>query len=341
MKVSIDLAELAAQIGARLEGATIPLVIEGIATLAQAQETEISFFTHRAYRAELTKTRAAAVILAPENQNYCKVPVLLMANPYLGYARAATLLNPLTPPPPGIHPTAWVSPDAIIDSTAFVGAQAVIEAGVVLGAGVKIGPSCVLEADVQVGAESRLVAHVTLCRGTQLGQRVIIHPGAVIGADGFGLANDQGVWVKIPQLGGVLIGDDVEIGANTTIDKGALENTIIGTGVKIDNQVQIAHNVQIGDHTAIAGCVGIAGSTKIGRYCMIAGGVGIVGHIEITDHVQLTGGSIVLQSISQAGVYSSGTPLQLNQSWHRNYHRFKSLDDIAQRLKQLEQKIES
>jgi len=341
MKVSIDLIELAARIGAQLAGATTPILIEGIATLTQARDSDISFFTHRAYRAELIKTKAAAVILAPENQRYCKVPVLMTDNPYLGYARAAIMLNPPEIKPAGIHPTAWVSPKAIVDATVLIGAQTVVEAGAILETGVEIGPSCVIESNVKVGAGSRLVAHVTLCSGTQLGQRILIHPGAVIGADGFGLANDHGTWVKIPQLGGVIIGDDVEIGANTTIDKGALENTVIGTGVKIDNQVQIAHNVRIGDHTAIAGCVGIAGSTHIGRYCMIAGGVGIVGHIEIADHVQLTGGSIVLQSISQAGIYSSGTPLQLNQAWHRNYHRFKSLDEIAQRLKRLERKTET
>ena len=172
-----------------------------------------------------------------------------------------------------------------------------------------------------------------------MGQRVLIHPGAVIGSDGFGLANDNGKWVKIPQLGGVIIADDVEIGANTTIDKGSLEDTVIGQGVKLDNQIQIGHNVHIGAYTAIAGCVGIAGSTRIGRHCMIAGGVGIVGHIELVDNVQVTGGSVVLQSITEPGIYSSGSPLELNRRWRRNYHRLKKLDEMARHLQHLEQII--
>jgi UDP-3-O-[3-hydroxymyristoyl] glucosamine N-acyltransferase len=194
-----------------------------------------------------------------------------------------------------------------------------------------------LQRNSKLGNDCHLTSRVTLAADTQLGLRVIIQPGAVLGSDGFGLANDDGKWVKIPQLGRVVVGDDVEIGANTTIDRGALEDTVLGTGVKLDNQIQIAHNVQIGDHTAIAGCVGIAGSTRIGRHCMIAGGVGIVGHIEIVDNVYVTGGSIVLKSITQAGVYSSGTPLQTNHAWHRNYHRFKQLDELAKRLYALEQ----
>jgi len=232
-----------------------------------------------------------------------------------------------------------VSTDAIFDeSTVSIGPQAVIEAGAILGCDVVIGPSCVIGQGVKIGNNSQLIANVTLCAGTQLGQRIIIHPGAVIGSDGFGNANDAGKWVKVPQLGGVIIHDAVEIGANTTIDKGALEDTVIGVGVKLDNQIQIGHNVQIGEHTAIAGCVGIAGSTCIGRYCMIGGGVGIAGHLELVDHVHVTGGSIVLQSIREPGVYSSGTPLELNQRWHRNYHRFKHLDEMARRLQTIEKK---
>lgn len=338
MTVSVSLAQLAKQIGATLEGtATEDLPILGITTLVRAGKQEVSFFTNSLHREELVKTQAAAVILANKDQQFCKVPMLVMDNPYLGYARAATLLNPPNPPPAGIHPTAWVSEDAFLDTTVSIGPQAVIEAGAKIGRQVVIGPGCVVGSEVEIGDDCQLMANVTLCTGVRIGQRVIVHPGAVIGSDGFGNANDAGKWVKIPQLGGVLIGDDVEIGANTTIDKGALEDTVIGKGVRLDNQIQIAHNVQIGEHTAIAGCVGIAGSVRIGRYCMIGGGVGISGHIELVDRVLVTGGSIVLQSIREPGIYSSGTPLEPNRRWRRNYHRFKHLDEMARRLQTLEQ----
>ncbi|ALG68809.1 UDP-3-O-(3-hydroxymyristoyl)glucosamine N-acyltransferase [Beggiatoa leptomitoformis] len=339
MSVSISLAELATTIGAELHGAESSTVVSGINSLVRATSQEVSFFSNRRYRAELLKTQAAAVIITAKDHTDCPVPVLLMNNPYLGYALAATLFNPPPVKPVGIHPTAWVSPQATLGKNGYIGAHAVIEANAILGDNVFIGAHCVVGEGVHVGADTQLIAQVTLCTGTQLGKRVVIQPGAVIGADGFGLANHQGEWIKVPQLGGVVVGDDVEIGANTTIDKGALEDTIIERGVKLDNQIQIAHNVHIGEHTAIAGCVGIAGSTRIGRYCMIAGGVGIVGHIEIVDHVHVTGGSIILQSILAPGVYSSGTPLELNHQWHRNYHRFKQLDEMAKRLTSLEKTL--
>lgn len=339
MKVNISLSELATQIEAQLTGAEEEIWVNGVSTLKHADKKAVSFFVNAAYREELANTQAAAVILAPKDQVYCQVPSLVMANPYLGYARATALFNPPVRKKPGIHPTAWVSTESQIDVSASIGAQAVVEAGCQIGADVQIGAGCVIAEGVQIGKDSQLVANVTVCQGTRIGQRVLIHPGAVIGADGFGFANDNGQWFKIPQLGSVLIEDDVEIGANTTIDRGALEDTYIATGVKIDNQVQIAHNVHIGAYTAIAGCVGIAGSTHIGQYCMIAGGVGIVGHIKIVDNVHITGGSMVLQSILTAGVFSSGTPLESNRRWHRNYHRFKQLDELAKRLQQLEQKI--
>ncbi|MEK8018675.1 MAG: UDP-3-O-(3-hydroxymyristoyl)glucosamine N-acyltransferase [Candidatus Parabeggiatoa sp.] len=339
MTITISLADLATQIGAKLEGASkTDLPIIGVASLKQAGKQEISFFSNRLFKKELLETQAAAVIIANKNRQLCQdVPKLVMDNPYLGYARAAALFNPPVRQPPGIHPTAWVSPEALLDATVSVAPQAVIEADVKVGTEVEIGPGCVIQRGVEIGNQCRLLANVTLCTGTKLGQRVIIHPGAVIGADGFGNANDNGKWVKIPQLGGVSIGNDVEIGANTTIDKGTLDDTVIGNGVRLDNQIQIGHNVQVGEHTAMAGCVGIAGSTCIGSYCLIGGGVGIAGHLEIVDHVQITGGSLVMQSIREPGVYSSGTPLELNQRWHRNYHRLKSLDDMARRLKKLEQ----
>ncbi len=328
--VSISLAQLAIQIGAQLNDTNASEVnISGIASLRQATAHEVSFFSNRLYRDDLTQTQAAAVIVSQKDLSYSPVPALVMDNPYLGYAHAARLLNPIPKSYVGVHPTAWVSPDAHVAETASIGAQAVIEAGTHIHEHVEVGAGCVIGRDVRLGAHSHLAANVTLYAQTQIGQRCVIHSGAVIGADGFGLANNKGQWVKVPQLGKVSIGDDVEIGANTTIDRGALEDTIISNGVKLDNQIQIAHNVFIGEHTAIAGCVGIAGSTHIGRCCMIAGGVGIVGHIEIADNVQVTGGSIVLQSITESGIYSSGTPLELSQRWRRNFHQFKHLNDIA------------
>ncbi|EIJ44088.1 UDP-3-O-(3-hydroxymyristoyl) glucosamine N-acyltransferase [Beggiatoa alba B18LD] len=339
MSVSVSLAELAATLGAELQGADPSTVVSGINSLTRATAQEVSFFSNRRYRADLLKTQAAAVILNAKDHVDCPVPVLLMENPYLGYALAAAYFNPPLPKPIGIHPSAWVSPEATLGHGVYIGAQAVVEARAVIEDNAVIGAMSVIGVGVHIGEGSQLIAQVTLCTGTKIGKRVVIQPGAVIGADGFGLANHQGQWIKVPQLGGVIIGDDVEIGANTTIDKGALEDTIIERGVKLDNQIQIAHNVHIGEHTAIAGCVGIAGSTRIGRYCMIAGGVGIVGHIELVDHVHVTGGSIILQSILSPGVYSSGTPLELNHQWHRNYHRFKQLDDMAKRLTSLEKTL--
>ncbi|MDD2815827.1 MAG: UDP-3-O-(3-hydroxymyristoyl)glucosamine N-acyltransferase [Thiotrichaceae bacterium] len=339
MSMTLSLAALATQLGAQLHEGDPEHCVRGVTTLKRATAHEISFFSNRLYREELAQTQAAAVIIATKDLRYCAVPKLVMNNPYLGYALAARLFNPPKPHIPEIHPTAWVSPHAQLHPSVAIGAQAVIEAGAVLAEGVSIGAGCVLNENISIGAHSQLMPNVTLYSNTHIGERCLIHSGAVLGADGFGLANDRGQWLKVPQLGGVVLGDDVEVGANTTIDRGALEDTIIGNGVKLDNQIQIAHNVQIGDHTAIAGCVGIAGSTRIGKHCMIAGGVGIVGHIELADNVNVTGGSVILQSITEPGVYSSGTPLQTNQQWHRNYHRFKQLDELAKRLQQLEQPL--
>jgi len=335
----MNLALLAEKIGARLEGALVDLPIQGVSTLTRAGPQEISFYSNGTYREELAKTQAAAVIIAPKNRHLCKVPVLLIDNPYLGYARAANLFNPPAPVVPGIHATAWIAPTANIAPSAYIGANVVIEAQAVIGDYSFIGPGCILETGVKVGAYCQLKAQVTLCTLTRLGNRVIVHPGAVIGSDGFGLANDQGIWVKVPHLGGVILGDDVEIGANTTIDKGSLGDTVLENGVKLDNQIQIAHNVHIGEHTAIAGCVGIAGSTRVGKHCIIGGGVAIAGHLELVDHVHITGGSMILQSIDSPGVYSSGTPLQTNRAWHRNYHRFKQLDELFKRIQQLEEQV--
>jgi len=332
---NITLAALAAHIGAQWDSVD-EHIVNGIRGLHEANASHISFYTNRAYRKALKQTQAAAVILSSRDQADCPVPTLIMDNPYLGYAKAAALFQESQPFQAFIHPSAIIDPSAKISPNARIDANVVIDKNTQIDDFIHISAGCVIGKNVQIGEKTLIYPRVTLYDGVTIGKNVIIHAGAVIGADGFGLAHSSEGWVKIPQLGSVDIGDNVEIGANTTIDRGALGNTVIGNGVKLDNQIQIAHNVHVGDHTAIAGCVGIAGSTKIGKRCLIGGGVGISGHLEIVDDVHLTGGTNVLQSIDKAGVYSSGVPLQNNKDWHKNYLRFKDLDDMARRLRRLE-----
>lgn len=332
---NLTLAALAAHIGAQLDSSD-DKIINGIKGLHDASPSHISFYTNRAYRKALKQTQAAAVILSPKDQNDCPVPALVMDNPYLGYAKAAALFQEVQPFQALIHPSAIIDPSAKISPNVRIDANVVIDENTQLDDFVHIFAGCVIGKNVQIGEKTLIYPRVTLYDGVTIGKNVIIHAGAVIGADGFGLAHSPEGWIKIPQLGSVEIGDDVEIGANTTIDRGALGNTVIGKGAKLDNQIQIAHNVHIGEQTAIAGCVGIAGSTKIGKRCLIGGGVGISGHLDIADDVHLTGGTTVLQSIDKAGVYSSGTPVQFNHDWHKNYLRFKDLDDMMRRLRRLE-----
>ncbi len=333
--MTLSLGELAERIGAELRGDPQRRV-ERLSSLSQAGPGAISFLANARYVRYLSETRPSAVILSQRFFDACPVDVLLMDNPYLGYARAAAVLNPQPAAPRGLHASAWVSEDAQVHESAWVGPQAVVEAGALVAANVYVGAGCLVGPRVAVGEDCRLVANVTLCHGVRLGRRVTVHPGAVIGADGFGLAQDQGRWVKIPQLGAVDIGDDVEIGANTTVDRGALEDTVIERGVKIDNLVQVGHNCRIGEDTAVAGATGIAGSVSIGKRCRIGGGVGINGHIELTDDVHITGRSVVAQSIAEPGVYSSGVPLQDTRAWRRNYLTFRRLEELARRLRVLE-----
>lgn len=335
-----SLGELARATGAELRGDPASRV-SGLAGLEEAGPDQVSFLGDRHYRRHLAGTRAAAVILAEADAASCPVAALVAEDPYLGYARAAQLLYPVSPPTPGRHPSAAVSERAQVDESAWVGPQAVVEAGARIGPECLVGPGCVVGRDVHIGAATRLVANVTICEGVRIGRRVLVHPGAVLGSDGFGLANDHGVWVKIPQLGGLRVGDDVEIGANTSIDRGALRHTVIEDGVKLDNQIQVAHNVRIGEHTAVAGCVGIAGSAEIGRRCTLAGQVGVVGHLKIADDVHVTARSVVYQSVIEPGVYSSGVPLQKNRAWLRNFPRFRQLDEMARRIKALEARLRS
>lgn len=336
--LSFSLADLAERLEATLVGDGEQCV-SGLATLSDAGPGDISFLANRAYLKYLLDTRAAAVILPPAHAADCPATTarLELDNPYLAYAELSRLFDPFaTPGASGIHATAFVADDATIGSDVEVGPHAVIEAGVRLSDNVVVGSGSVVGADSTIGAGSRLHANVTVCHAVVIGERAILHGGCVIGGDGFGFAHDGAQWHKIAQLGGVVLGDDVEVGSCSSIDRGALDDTIIGNGVKIDSQVQIAHNVHIGDHTALAGCVGIAGSTKVGRHCMLGGGVGLSGHLTLCDGVQVTGMSLVTNSITEPGVYSSGTGAMRNGLWRKNAVRFKQLDDIAKRVIRLE-----
>ncbi|WP_434135808.1 UDP-3-O-(3-hydroxymyristoyl)glucosamine N-acyltransferase [Pseudomonas luteola] len=332
------LRQLAERLGAELRG-NPELLISGLATLQDAQPEQLSFLANAQYKKYLADTKAGAVILHPTEVEGFSGNCLVIANPYLAYAQLSHLFDRKSLPKAGIHPSALVAEDAFVDPTASVGAYAVIESGVSISAGVVIGAHCFVGARSQIGENGWLAPRVTLYHDVRVGKRVVIQSGAVIGGEGFGFANHQGQWEKIAQLGGVSIGDDVEIGANTTIDRGALADTIISNGVKLDNQIMIAHNVQIGEHTAMAACVGISGSTKIGRHCMIAGGVGMVGHIEVCDNVFVTGMTMVTRSITEPGAYSSGTAMQPAAEWRKSAARIRHLDDMARRLQLLEKTV--
>lgn len=337
--MSYTLAVLAQRIGATVQGDS-SVIITGIAPLQSAKLNQISFLDNSAYKKYLAETKASAVILSPQYAHMSPVATLIVDNPYLAYAKIAHLFAVSSSTSTGIHPTAVVDASAKIASSASIGPYCVIGPRVSIAEQTVIEAHCYIGEDTVIGTNCYIAPRVSIYKNTQVGNKVIIHSGAVIAADGFGYANEQGQWLKIPQLGGVEIKDEVEIGANTCIDRGALNNTIIGKGVKLDNLVQIAHNVVIGDYTAIAGCVGIAGSTKIGSYCMIGGATGISGHLEIADRVYLTGMSMVTQSIEQPGVYSSGTGILPNKQWHKSVIRFKQFDKFVRKLHQLERSLE-
>lgn len=335
----LPLGELAVRLGCELDGDPDTL-ISGVATLQDAGSGELSFFANTAYRRALAGTAASAVVISPDHATDCPVARLIHPNPYATYARAAALLHPVHRFPAGVHATAVIESDAQIAESASIGPHVFIESGVHVGAGARIGPGCVLMHGSHVGEGCTLVARVTLCTGVRLGARCLLHPGVVVGADGFGIAQDRGTWVKVPQVGAVVVGDDVEIGANTTIDRGALGDTVIGDGVKLDNQIQIGHNVRIGAHTAIAAMVGIAGSTHIGSHCMIAGQAGIGGHLEIADRVVLMGRAMVTNSIREPGMYASGIPVEEVGQWRRGVARYRKLGRVNERLRALERAAE-
>jgi len=307
-----------------------------VASLAAADAESLAFLSRSRFLPQLGETRAGAVILAAEHAAAAPCPVLIADNPYATYARAAQLLHPPPATEAGVHASAQVHPGAAVATDAQVGPHAVIGDGAEIGAGAVIGAGTIVEPGARIGAGTRLGPNVVVAHGCRLGARCRVQPGAVIGSDGFGFAEDGEEWIAIPQIGRVVIGDDVEIGANTTIDRGSLEDTVIGDGVILDNQIQIAHNVRVGDHTAMAGCVGVAGSAHIGRRCTIGGAAVVLGHLEIVDDVHITAMSLVTRSITLAGTYSSGTPLEANPDWRRNAARFRQLDRLVRRVEALE-----
>jgi UDP-3-O-[3-hydroxymyristoyl] glucosamine N-acyltransferase len=334
----LTLQAIAELTGAELQG-DAHIMVHGVASLKTAHPGQLAFLSNPAYQPLLETTQATAVILPAELAAQCPVAVLAVPNPHLAFAQVAALFAPALPAQRGIHPSATVSPTAHIAEDVWIGPNCVIEAEAVIEPGAWIGPHCVIGPDVHIGQYAQLVAQVTLCRSVRLGHRVVLHPGVVIGADGFGLANDAGRWVKVPQLGAVRIGDDVEIGANTTVDRGALDDTVLEAGVKLDNQIQVGHNVQIGAHTAIAGGVMIGGSTRIGQYCMIGGGSCISGHLEIADRVVITGMTGVSKSITQAGMYSSALTAEPTLTWNRIRSRLRRIEDVVRRIGILEKTV--
>jgi UDP-3-O-[3-hydroxymyristoyl] glucosamine N-acyltransferase len=321
-----SLGELAVRFGLTLRGEP-GLKVRSVATLSRAEPGGLSFLANSRYRRQLESTKATAVLVNAEDEAHCPVAALIYPNPYLAYARIASLMHPTFSPAPGKHPSAVIGSNAHIAGSASIGPLAVVEDDAEIGDRVTIGPGCIVQRGARIGADSVLVSRVNLYPGVTVGERCILHAGAVVGADGFGFAPNSGSWVKVPQVGSVRIGDDVEIGANTTIDRGAIDDTVVENGVKLDNQIQVGHNVVIGAHTAIAACTGISGSTVIGQRCMIGGMVGFAGHLTIADDVVVTGCSLVSASIKKPGSYSSGMPTVETRLWRRMVAHLRRLDE--------------
>ena len=324
-------SELAQRFGLELRGDD--RAVHGVGTLSNATPEQLSFLANPRYRSQLAETAAGVVVLRTDEADARDGTALLARDPYVAFAKIAALFERKSARDTGIHASAAVDTSAAVDPSAHVGPHVSIGARSRIGAGAVIGPGCVIGDDCEVGKGCELVARVTLVTRVRLGKRVLIHPGAVLGADGFGIAMDHGHWIKVPQLGGVIVGDDCEIGANTTIDRGALGDTVLEEDVRLDNQIQVGHNVRIGAHTAMAGCSAVAGSASIGRHCLVGGGAGILGHLEVCDRVVITAMSLVTHSIREPGEYSSGTPLMDNRRWRKSAARFKQLDDIARRTR--------
>jgi UDP-3-O-[3-hydroxymyristoyl] glucosamine N-acyltransferase len=344
--MSIRLGELVERFGGELMGDPDTLV-SGIAPLTDAGVSHISFLSNSKFRAQAGQSKAAALIVSPNDdalvaQAYAGARIVTK-NPYAYFARAAQHFEALTAfvPAPGIHPTAYVDATASVDASAHIGPHVTVEAGAMIGAGAVIDAGCVIGRGAVIGAGTHLFANVTFHAKCVIGARGILHSGAVIGTDGFGFANEGGVYIRIPQVGRVVIGDDVDIGANTTVDRGALADTIIEDGVKLDNQIQIGHNCHIGAHTAMAGCVGVAGSAKIGKYCTFGGAAMVLGHLTIADHVHISSGSMVSRSILEAGQYTGFYPLARNSEWEKSAAIVRNLGAMREKVRALEKAIKA
>lgn len=313
--------------------------VTGVASFESATGEKIAFVSQEKYLREISTSQAGALILPPQGRELTNRPRIITDNPYLYFARVSALFNPPPQSVAGIDLSAVVHPDTKIDSTASIGAGVVVGKGAVIGARTVVGANCVVGENVAIGDDCLLYANVTIYHQCVIGNRVILHSGCVIGSDGFGLANEKGRWIKIPQVGRVLLGDDVEVGACTTIDRGALDDTVIEEGVKLDNLIQVAHNVRIGAHTAIAACTGIAGSAKIGKHCMIGGAAMIFGHIEIADGVRISTNTLITKSLNKPGTYTSAPPFLEHGDWQKNAVHMRNLDKLAGRIKELEKRL--
>lgn len=338
----MSLAEIVRALGGDIAGSA-EIRVTRVATLERAGPDAIAFFAQDRFMRELQQTQAGAVILGAAHRDATALPRIICRNPHAYFARVCALLHPPLAAAPGVHALASIDPSARLGRDVSVGAYAVIGRGVVLGDGAIIGAHCCIGDNAVVGAATRLWPGVAVYHDCRIGEHCILHSGVVIGADGFGNAWEPdaggGRWVKIPQVGRAVVGDDVEIGANTTVDRGAIDDTVIGDGVRLDNLIMIAHNVHVGSHTAIAACSGVAGSTRIGRRCRIGGAVGIAGHLTIADDVEISGKTLVTKSITAAGTYSGGYPFEESRQWRRNAVQIRHLDDLVKQVKQLEKRL--
>lgn len=336
-RTSYSLREIVERYGGEIAGDP-EVRVRQVATLEGATPDTIAFLANDRYLSQLKATCAGAVILSESARAATRLPRIVCANPYAYFARVSALFNPGREPRPGVHATAVIDPSAAIARDAEIGPFVVIGRHVRIGGGGMIGAGCCLGDGVEVGSGVRLFSSVTVYHDCVIGDRVILHSGVVIGADGFGIAMDEGRWLKVPQIGRVVIGNDVEIGANTTVDRGALDDTVIEEGVKLDNQIQVAHNVRIGAHTAIAAFVGIAGSAKIGRGCRIGGASRIAGHLTIADHVEISTCTLITKSIAKPGTYTGAYPFEPNSEWRKNAAQLRHLNELAERVRTLEKK---
>jgi UDP-3-O-[3-hydroxymyristoyl] glucosamine N-acyltransferase len=335
---ALTLAELQAVLGGTILG-DVQVRLDSVASLAHAKSHQLGFLVSAKHLAQARSSPAGALIVPESLAADLVQPCLVLANPHAGFARAAALLEPEPQLQTGIHPTAVVAEDAVIGADVRIGPGAVIGSKAKIGPRCQVGPLSVIGPNAELGEDCLLHARVVIQHGCLLGKRVILHPGVVIGADGFGLAWQGESWLKVPQTGRAILEDDVEVGANTCIDRGALDDTVIETGAKLDNLIQIAHNCRIGRHTAIAACVGIAGSTHIGAYCQIGGAAMIIGHLHICDRVTVSAGTFVAKDIREPGVYTAVQPLMKHEDWKHNAAHLRHLDALVKRVKSLEEKL--